>query len=394
MQIETYRPRVGVHWETGALANILASLGARAPHSGKPYSEAMLLGLGGGVGAGYIHFQMHGGKLQWIFLQLRHSPKYRGEVAEEICARIGVPVEARESSSVKTAALQLEEELDKGRPVFATCAEAGLSHRVLPSDMLKMFVYGVGVFGIEGETAVVDDRSAQPIRISLEELGQARAAIPYNKNRILAFGPPKRSPALSRALPEAIAQCARGLLSRKGLFGLHAFERWRDLLLDAKDKKGWPKAFARGPELRHALVCCFKAIEVDSLAGMRGMYADFLEEAQDVLGERRLADAVRRYRKLSGAWTELAEHLLPPGFPGAHETKQLLRKRRDLHAARGAEAVPEIRRIQAQLDELRHASLELDEIQRHDLLEAVHERLTAICAAERAAAESLKAAVS
>lgn len=391
MRIESYKPRVGVHWETGTLANILASLGARAPHSGKAYSEAMLFGLGGGVGAGYLHLQLKG--LQWISLQFRHSAKSRGEVAEGICARLGVPVEARESGSPRTAAAQLEAALEKGQPVFATCAEAGLSHRVMPGEGPEGQGYGVGVFGIDGEAAVVDDRSVQPIYVPLDELGAARAAIPHNRNRMLAFSPPgRRQPALARAVRESLGECAHGLLSKRGLTGLHCFERMRDLVVDPKDRKGWPRAFATPADLRHALIECFKAVEVDSVAGMRGLYADFLEEAQEVLGQRRLGDAVRRYRKLAGAWTDFGEALLPPGFQDGFEIKRLLRMRRDLHAARGAEAVPEIRRIQGQLDALARMPLELDAAERHDLLESLHERLTAICAAERAAAEALASA--
>jgi hypothetical protein len=211
---------------------------------------------------------------------------------------------------------------------------------------------------------------------------------------MLTFARPGRKPPpLGPAVRESIAECVRGLSAKKGLFGLHAFEKLRDLLLDPRDKKGWPKAFPTASSLRRALVQAFRCIEIDAIAGMRGMYADFLEEAQDVLRARGLAEPQRRYRKLAGAWTDFAEALLPPGFPGGRETKELLRKRRDLHAARGAEAVPEIRRIQAQLDEVDKAEFGLEETERHDLLESLHTRLTAICEAERAALSALKSAV-
>jgi hypothetical protein len=38
----------GRHPETGSVHNILSYQGVSAPHTGKPYSEAMLLGVSGG----------------------------------------------------------------------------------------------------------------------------------------------------------------------------------------------------------------------------------------------------------------------------------------------------------------------------------------------------------
>ena len=49
-----YRLRGGVHPDTAAVANVLAHHGVVAGHTGEPLSEAMVLGIGGGLGAGYI----------------------------------------------------------------------------------------------------------------------------------------------------------------------------------------------------------------------------------------------------------------------------------------------------------------------------------------------------
>ena len=42
----------GRHAEIAALANLLAEQGTLAPHTRRPYTEAMLLGIGGGIGGG------------------------------------------------------------------------------------------------------------------------------------------------------------------------------------------------------------------------------------------------------------------------------------------------------------------------------------------------------
>ena len=51
-----------MHPDTAAVANVLAHHGVVAGHTGEPLSEAMVLGIGGGLGAGYIlwEFEAHG----------------------------------------------------------------------------------------------------------------------------------------------------------------------------------------------------------------------------------------------------------------------------------------------------------------------------------------------
>ena len=49
--LDNYRHFHGRHWETGSVANYMAYRDMRAPHTGRPYSEALLLGVNlGGLG--------------------------------------------------------------------------------------------------------------------------------------------------------------------------------------------------------------------------------------------------------------------------------------------------------------------------------------------------------
>lgn len=50
----------GRHYETGSIHNALAVQGVKAPHTGKPYSEALLLGISGGIAFGYFTFEYKG----------------------------------------------------------------------------------------------------------------------------------------------------------------------------------------------------------------------------------------------------------------------------------------------------------------------------------------------
>jgi hypothetical protein len=55
-----YHHFLGRHWETGSVCNHFAYQGVKAPHTGKPYSEAMLLGISGGIVMGYFSFSYEG----------------------------------------------------------------------------------------------------------------------------------------------------------------------------------------------------------------------------------------------------------------------------------------------------------------------------------------------
>ena len=52
--ITNYNQFNGTHWETGSVHNFFAQRGFTAPHTGRPYSEALLLGVSGGIVMGRI----------------------------------------------------------------------------------------------------------------------------------------------------------------------------------------------------------------------------------------------------------------------------------------------------------------------------------------------------
>ena len=58
--LNDYRQFQGLHWETGAVRNSFDYRGFRAPHTGRPYSEALLMGVSGGAVVGYFTFAYEG----------------------------------------------------------------------------------------------------------------------------------------------------------------------------------------------------------------------------------------------------------------------------------------------------------------------------------------------
>ncbi len=96
-----WRLRGGVHPDSAAIANVLA-------HDGAPVSEAMVLGVGGGLGAGYIlwEFEAHGART--LVLGFRNQWQYPDRWARKVLERLGVPFALHETSGAKGAAARLD----------------------------------------------------------------------------------------------------------------------------------------------------------------------------------------------------------------------------------------------------------------------------------------------
>lgn len=86
-----------------------------------------------------------------------------------------------------------------------------------------------------------------------------------------------------------------------------AMLKWAKLMTEKKNKKGWPKG------LYSTLRSIYEGIILDGTAGagLRGMYADFLDEAATALDDTQLNAAASAYRQAADAWIALADATLP-----------------------------------------------------------------------------------
>jgi len=102
MVLQDYAQFGGKHCETGTLKNVLAHLGVTAPHTGKPFSEEMLLGIGGGIGMSYWLFQF--GKTPFFFIGTRYAEKGPGALfLQTIGKRLGLPMTVHETGAPSAA---------------------------------------------------------------------------------------------------------------------------------------------------------------------------------------------------------------------------------------------------------------------------------------------------
>lgn len=392
MQVESYRHGGGIHWETGALANILAAVGLRDPRTGRPLPEWMLLGIGGGISGGYLLYEMFGGV--WVVTGYRASwQKYKGEFSEAVCARLGVPVEPAEAGGQKQSEASLVRALEAGRPVWAVTSEAALAHRGLPEELAKWTIYGVVVYGQEGDDYLVDDLRPEPVRVPRAELALARSVIPYNKNRMLAFGPATGPPDLAAAARAGLRQGVEELLHPPiKNFGVTAWEKWSKLLTHPKDKKGWPTVMAGAGRLESALRWAYCGMLKEcGPGGHRDHMAAFLNEATVLLDLPALETVAASYSRLAGQWRAFHDALLPDSVPALAELRRVCDARDQLLRTGGAGAAVKVRALWLRLEELGATAIE--PAARAALLPELAARMGEIAVAEREAALALQAAI-
>ena len=88
----------GRHWETGSIHNALAMQGVKAPHTDQPYSEALLLGVSGGIAFGYFTFE-YKGYLPHVSLLTRNT----FDSFTTILERLGIPQDVQQTNKVDIA---------------------------------------------------------------------------------------------------------------------------------------------------------------------------------------------------------------------------------------------------------------------------------------------------
>jgi hypothetical protein len=376
-----YRLRGGIHPDTAGVANVLAHHGVVAGNTGEPLSEAMVLGIGGGLGAGYIlwEFESRGGAI--LVLGFRNRWQYPDRWMKAVLERLAVPAAHLETGGARTAARQLDEALAAGRPALATIDCQSIGYWNLPPEMEGRGGYPIVVYAIDGDAVHVDDRGLAPRTVTREVLDAARGRVGSYRNRLCVIEPDRDElpvELLRDAVRAGLADTAEHLASRSDSFGLEAWRKWARMMTGS-GAKAWPRVFASGRGLAGALLSTYEGIQPVGLDGghLRGLYADFLDEAAALLEEPELSDRAAGWREAAARWQALADTALPSG-----QLRVLLAEVHGTVVEGGDASAPA-----AELWELRRSLDASAPVETAELFPAMAEQLEAIYEAEVAARE-------
>lgn len=375
-----------------AMQNVLAAQDVKAPHTGQPFTEAMLLGIGGGLGAGYILWEFKAEEYAIIVQGFRNRWNYTTQFLTALGQRLGASVEVQETSGAKKAAQSLDEALRSG-PVIAWVDKAHLPYQHLPEALKGYVSHQVAAHTISDGAVKVSDLSPEPFAVPVKDFSDARARISSDKNRLMQVLPPD-SIDLQAAVLDGIRDCVEHLGRSSESFALPVYRKWARTMTDTRNKKGWPVVFKDRAGLYSTLRSVYEGIVLDGTEGqgLRSMYADFLDEAAGAISRPALQEAAAHYREVAGLWSQLADAALPEAH--FQETRDLMHQRYTHYRTHNLEGLKQVSQRMEALQNDQNRNFPLDDAAVNTLFATMQDRLEAIYDAENAALETLRAAIS
>ncbi|MEZ4663981.1 MAG: BtrH N-terminal domain-containing protein [Caldilineaceae bacterium] len=394
----------GFHWETGTIRNYWDYVGIKAPHTGQPYSEALLMGVSGGAVMGYFSFA-YAGYPPHVALLTRNT----FDPMERLLQRLGVVQNVLHTSKPEKGRQNLLDTLADGTPAIVWADMFGLPYNALKYDdgwwaMMPILVYG---YDESADTVHIADRAAVPLTVSTGELAAARARVKKDKFRVLTLDmpdPDKLAEAVSAGIWDAINLFTeKPPKGSRNNFGLQAFEWWAKLLTQPKQRMSWEKEFPTGPKMVAGLTTTYnhimlfgKSAGVTDDAAERLMYADFLDEASVILNKPDLQTVANQFRRSAAAWRALANMLLPDEIAPFKQIRELKLRIHQLFLQNGGAALAQRRAQKAQLQALEEAAgndFPLDAAGVTNMRAALAEQVLAIRGLEEKAVMNLRSAM-
>ena len=133
-----------------------------------------------------------------------------------------------------------------------------------------------------------------------------------------------------------------------------------------------------------------------TMSAERDVYADFLDEAAQVLNLDALADVAGKYRESAAAWQGLLNSLLPEDMPMLGNAREAIDRKTTLFIESGAAHLDEIIECNQRIDALKteaKSDFPLSEAEIAELRDAIRACVLTVRDAEEAAVMALKAAI-
>ncbi|HSH04752.1 MAG TPA: BtrH N-terminal domain-containing protein [Anaerolineae bacterium] len=398
--LTNYNQFNGRHWETGTIHNYYAHRQITAPHTNQPYSEALLMGISGGLVFGYFNFAYDGHDPQCNILTRNTFDPW-----DTLLSRLGVNQNIHHSLKTDRAINKLTDLLDSGLPVIAWPDHWSLTYNGHEnSDMwgaLPIIVYG---YEPDQDTVHIADRATVPLSATTTEFHTALGRLKKYKNRLITLDPPnpdKLTTAIRLGLSDTIKlfteKPPKGSANN---FGLNAYQFWAKMLTNPKQRKSWHKFYPHGPRLYAGLTTAYEFAclfgKNDAQDGERTLYATFLDEAATLLNQPRLHDAANQFRTSATLWQQLPNYLLPRDIPPFQQARDLLYQRHLTFLNHGNAGLPTIHHINHQLNQLRQqieTNFPLTPAQTDELKTALADHILRLHDAEKAAITTLQQAI-
>jgi hypothetical protein len=399
MRLSNYRHFIGRHWETGSVCNFYAYRGLVAPHTGQPYSEALLLGVSGGIVMGYFQFAYQGYDPHVAILT-----RNTFDPLDTLLQRLGVEQELLQTNLPQHGLRNLLSTLENGLPAITWVDIFSLPYFELPNDDDMYLMYPVIVYGYdEAQDKVwIADRAQVPLEATTAQLAAARARVKKDRFRVLTLGnpdPAKLASAVHKGIWDTIQLYSeRPPKGSAKNFGFAAYWHWCETLEKPGLRNSWANVFPPPRAMIAGLTSAFFATiqngEGDGVE--RDAYADFLDEASLILAKPALRESAAGFRQAAAAWKELGLALLPDEIPPFGAMRKWMLRRRALFLTRGGQSRAEIAQINQEIRQLKAgaaADFPLSAGELADFMANLRDRIMRVHDVEQGAVRLLQAAM-
>lgn len=285
-----FQHKQSAHCENGVISNLLA-------HQGVSISEPMAFGIGSGLFFTYLPF-----------IKVNFAPgfSYRpmpGAIFNRMARRLGIKVKHRRFSNPKQAQEALEEKLREGIPVGLQVGVFNLTY--FPDDYRFHFnAHNLVVYGKEGDEYLISDPvmdyTTRLDVAGLEKVRFAKGAL-APKGHLYYIERMPSQVELAQAIRKGIRQTCNDMLAPVPIAGVRAM-RWV-----AKKIRKWPAKIGIR-KTNHYLGQLVRMQEEIGTGGggFRFIYAAFLAEASEVLGNPALKTRSAEMTEIGDEWRDFA----------------------------------------------------------------------------------------
>lgn len=283
--------RQTAHCESGVIANLLT-------YHGLPISEAMAFGIGGGLFFAYLPFIRINGLPLTTF---RTTP---GSIFNRVTKRLGIGVASSTFKNPARAMAELDRQLALGVPVGMQTGVYWLPY-FPPALRFHFNAHNLVAYGKRGDDYLISDPVlGEPVVCAASDLARARfaqgALAPKGKMYCITSVPTKLD--LAPAIREGIREVCRYMLSIPfPLIGI------RGIRYLANQVECWPAKLGD----KRAILYLGNLIRMQEEigtggAGFRFIFAAFLQEAADLLGNSRFLELSQRVTAIGDIWRDFA----------------------------------------------------------------------------------------
>lgn len=279
------------HCETGVLSNLLS-------HHGLTISEAMVFGIGSGLFFGYFPFIRLNG------LPLTAFRSSTGGIMKRATQRLGVEMAWQKFRNPDKAMAALDEKLAEGTPVGCRTGAFWLSY--FPRKYRFHFnMHNLVVYGKDGADYLISDPVfSEPVICPADSLKKARFAQgPMSpKGRMYQVTHVPELPDFHSAILKGIKEVCRTMLKAPGPFlGV------KGVRYLAKKLETYPKKLGEKKAALYLGQIIRMQEEIGTGgAGFRFIFAAFLQEAADIMGEDTLHDLSQKMTEAGDRWRDFA----------------------------------------------------------------------------------------